>query len=152
MTMKTILALAAAMAMANPAIAAEPPLQVSYPTDSQMDCPSIAAEVARMDALIAQSNSQVMSADGSAKGVGMASSVAVEGLARSGLLARVPGAGMFANGAANMARQRADAVRASAAQTIQTAETRKAMMGGMYAGKACDAAPAPAVAVAQPGR
>jgi len=140
-TFKTILAVTAALAIATPAFAAEPPLQVSYPTDGQMDCPAIVAEVARMDGLIAQTNQQVASADGSAKGVGMASTVAVEGLLRTGLLGRVPGAGMFANGAANMAKQRAETVRANAAQTIQVAETRKAMMGGMYAGKACDAAP-----------
>lgn len=144
MTFKTILAVTAALAIAAPAFAAEPPLQVSYPTDGQMDCPSIVAEVARMDALIAQTNQQVASADGSAKGVGMASTVAVEGLLRTGLLGRVPGAGMFANGAANMAKQRAETVRVNAAQTIQVAETRKAMMGGMYAGKACNAAPVPA--------
>lgn len=143
-TFKTILAVTAALAIATPAFAAEPPLQVSYPTDGQMDCPAIVAEVARMDGLIAQTNQQVASADGSAKGVGMASTVAVEGLLRTGLLGRVPGAGMFANGAANMAKQRAETVRANAAQTIQVAETRKAMMGGMYAGKACDAAPVPA--------
>ncbi len=144
MTFKTILAVTAALAIAAPAFAAEPPLQVSYPTDGQMDCPSIVAEVARMDALIAQTNQQVASADGSANGVGMASTVAVEGLLRTGLLGRVPGAGMFANGAANMAKQRAETVRVNAGQTIQVAETRKAMMGGMYAGKACDAAPVPA--------
>ena len=143
MTMKAFLGLTAALVMVSPAMAAEPPLQVSYPTDGQMDCPAIVAEVARMDALIAQTNQQVASADSSAKGVGMASTVAVEGLLRTGLLGRVPGAGMFANGAANMAKQRAETVRANAAQTIQVAETRKAMMGGMYAGKACDAAPVP---------
>jgi hypothetical protein len=147
-TLKTILIATVAFAITAPAFAAEPPLQVSYPTDGQMDCPSIVAEVARMDALIAQTNQQVVSADGSAKGVGMASAVAVEGLVRSGLLGRVPGAGMFANGAANMAKQRAETVRANAAQTIQVAETRKAMMGGMYAGKACDAPPATTPAAA----
>ena len=126
MTLKAILGVAAAIAITAPAFAAEPPLQVSYPTDGQMDCSAIVAELGRMDALIAQTNQQVMNADGSAKGVGMATTVAVEGLARSGLLARVPGAGMFANSASNMARQRAETVRASAAQTIQVAETAPA--------------------------
>lgn len=142
MTLKAILGLAATLVTAAPAVAAEPPLQVSYPTDAQLDCAAIASEVARMDVLIAQTQQQVMNADGSAKGVGMATTVAVEGLARSGLLARVPGAGMFANSASNMARQRAETVRASAAQTIQIAETRKAMMGGMSAGKSCNASQA----------
>ena len=151
MMMKSIPGLITALAIAAPALAAEPPLQVSYPTDGQMECSAIVAEVARMDALIAQTNQQVASADGSAKGVGMASTVAVEGLLRTGLLGRVPGAGMFANGAANMAKQRAEAVRANAAQTIQVAETRKAMMGGMYAGKACNAAPTVAAPAAPVG-
>lgn len=142
--LKTVLITTAALFITAPAFAAEPPLQVSYPTDGQMDCPAIVAEVARMDAVIAQTNQQVASADGSAKGVGMASTVAVEGMLRTGLLGKVPGAGMFANGAANMAKQRAETVRANAAQTIQVAETRKAMMGGMYAGKSCGVAPASA--------
>ena len=144
MNLKTILGLAAAMAIATPVLAAEPALQVSYPSDGQMDCAAISAEVGRMDAIIAQANQQVASADGSAKGAGLASTVAVEGMLRTGVLGRMPGLGQFANGAANMARQRAESVRASAAQTIQTADTRKAMMGGMYAGKGCNAAPPPA--------
>lgn len=149
MNLKIIIGLAAAVAVAAPAFAAEAPLQVSYPGDGQMDCAAIAAEVARMDAVIAQTNQQVASADGSAKGAGLASTVAVEGLMRTGVLGRMPGLGQFANGAANMARQRAESVRAAAAQTIQTAETRKAMMGGIYAGKGCDAAPAPAAPAVQ---
>ncbi len=102
-----------------------------------------------MDVVIAETNKQVMNADGSAKGVGLASTVAVEGMLRTGLLGRVPGAGMFANQAAGMARQRAETVRAQAGQTIQTATTRKAMLGGMWSGKSCDApaAPAPAAEV-----
>lgn len=144
MNLKIILSLSAALAVAAPAFAAEAPLQISYPTDGQMDCAAIGAEVARMDAIIAQANQQVASADGSAKGAGLASTVAVEGLMRTGVLGRMPGLGQFANGAANMARQRAESVRAGAAQTIQTADTRKAVMGGMYAGKGCNAAPPPA--------
>lgn len=141
MTLKRILGLTAALVIAAPVVAAEAPLQISYPTDGQMDCPGIAAEVARMGAVIAEANKQAAGADGSARGMGLASAVAVEGLARTGVLGRMPGLGGFANKAAGMARQRAETVRASSAQTIQTAETRKAMMGGMYAGKACDTAP-----------
>ena len=147
MTTKLFLGLTAALALAAPAFAAPapmPPLQVSYPSDGQMDCSAIVAEVARMDAIIAQANQQVVGADGSAKGVGLASTVAVEGLLRTGVLGRMPGLGGFASQAANMAKQRAETVRASAGQTIQVADTRKAMMGGMYAGKACNAAPTPA--------
>lgn len=121
-------------------------LQVSYSTDASMDCPAIAAESARMDQLVADANAQVAKADGTAQGAGLASTVAVEGMLRTGLLGRVPGAGMFANNAANMAKQRAAQVRAQAEGQIQVATTRKAVMVGLYSGKGCDA---PA-AVAEP--
>ena len=118
-------------------------LQVSYSTDASMDCAAIAAESARMDQLVADANAQVAKADGTAQGAGLASTVAVEGMLRTGLLGRVPGAGMFANNAANMAKQRAAQVRAQAADQVQVATTRKAVMVGLYSGKGCDA-PAPA--------
>jgi hypothetical protein len=118
-------------------------LQVSYPTDASMDCAAVAAESARMDQLVADANAQVGKANGSAQGAGLASTVAVEGMLRTGMLGRVPGAGMFANQAANMAKQRAAQVRAQAEGQIQVATTRKAVMVGLYSGKGCDA-PAPA--------
>jgi hypothetical protein len=71
----------------------------------------------------------------------------VEGLLRTGMLGRVPGAGMFANNMASMAKQRAAQVQAQAQETIQTATTRKALLAGLYSGKSCDAVPA---APAQP--
>ncbi|MDZ4374189.1 MAG: hypothetical protein U1C74_22580 [Phenylobacterium sp.] len=141
----TILAAVSAFALASPASAQG--LQVSYPGDAQMDCMAIANESARMDQVVMDATTQVSKADGSAQGVGFASTVAVEGMMRTGLLGRVPGAGMFANNAANMAKQRAAQVRAQAETTIQTATTRKAMMVGLYSGKGCDAPPAPAPVV-----
>jgi len=141
--------LAAAM-LASSAVAAEAPLQVSYSTDASMDCTSIAAESVRMDQVIAQANGSAAGADGAARGAGLASTVAVEGLARSGALAKMPGIGMFANQAANFSRQRAEAKKAEAANTIQTANTRKALLSGLYSGKACDAPPAAAAAPAAP--
>jgi hypothetical protein len=146
--------LAVASLLAGSAAAAEPALQVSYPTDATMDCPSLATELARMDAVAAQANQKIASANGAAQGANLGATVAVEGMLRTGVLGRVPGAGMFANGAANMAKQRAAAVAAQSAETIRTAETRKAMLGGMYMGKGCDApqaapaAPAPAAPAA----
>jgi len=124
--------------IATPALAAES-LQVSYPTDAQLDCAGIAAEAGRMDQVIADANAQITKADGSARGAGVASSVAVEGMLRTGLLGRMPGAGQFANQAANAARQRAEQVKAEAAQTINTANTRKALLAGLYSGRSCDA-------------
>ena len=129
---------ACAILLAAPALAAEP-LQVSYPTDAQMDCAGIANESGRMDQVIADANAQIAKADGSAKGAGLAGTVAVEGMLRTGLLGRIPGAGQFANQAANAARQRAEQVKAQAGQTINTATTRKALLAGLYSGKGCDA-------------
>lgn len=119
-------------------------LQVSYPTDASLDCAGIATEATRMDQLIADSNAQIAKADGAAQGAGLAGTVAVEGMLRSGVLARAPGLGMFANNAAAMAKQRAEANKQAYAQQIQTATTRKAMLVGMYSGKGCNAAPAAA--------
>ena len=144
-----VISLAAAMAVATTSFADT--LQVSYPTDAGMDCTAIATESARMDQVIATANSQISGADGSARGAGLASTVAVEGMARSGMLAKMPGVGMFANQAANMARQRGEAVKAQAAQTVQTANTRKALLSGLYAGKSCDAPAAPAPTAASAG-
>lgn len=145
-SMRKILILAAATAlMAGPATAQA--LQVNYPGDASMDCPALAAEASRMDQLMADANAQVSKANGTAQGAGLASTVAVEGMLRTGMLGRVPGAGMFANNMANAAKQRAAQVQAQTQETIQTATTRKALLAGLYSGKGCDAAPpAPAPA------
>lgn len=140
-----IVGAACAAFIATPALAAQA-LQVSYPTDGQMDCSAIAAESGRMDQVMGDANAQIAKADGSAKGAGLAGTVAVEGMLRTGLLGRVPGLGQAANQAANMARQRAEQVKVQAAETINTANTRKALLAGLYSGKGCDAAPAPAPA------
>jgi hypothetical protein len=143
--LKTV-TLATALLAISAGSAAAQGLQVSYPSDATMDCAALSAESARMDQLMADANAQTAKADGSARGAGLASTLAVEGLARSGMLGRVPGVGMFANNAANMAKQRAEQVRAAAAETVQIATTRKALMGGLWTGKGCDApAPAPVV-------
>jgi hypothetical protein len=145
-TLKTILGLTAALSLAAAPALAQQQLEVSYPGDAAMDCAAIATEVGRMDSLIADASAQVAKADGSAKGAGLASTVAVEGMLRTGVLGRMPGLGQFANAASNMARQNAEKVRANAGQTIQTATTRKAMMSGLYAGKSCNAQPPQAIA------
>ncbi len=136
-----IIGLAAASLVAGSASAQA--LQVSYPGDASMDCTAIAAEGSRMDLLVADANAQAAKASGSAQGASVASSVAMQGLMRTGMLGRVPGAGMFANNMASAAKQRADQVQAQSQQTIQTASTRKALLAGLYAGKSCDA-PQPA--------
>lgn len=139
--MKLLFVLGAACAVLASTSAAAQPLQASYPGDAAMDCPTIAAEVARMDQVVADANAQIAKAEGQARGANFGASVAVEGMLRTGLLGRMPGAGQIANQAANVARQRAEQVKAQAAADIQTAGTRKALLSGLYAGKACDAPP-----------
>lgn len=149
--LKTITLTAALLAISAGSAAAQG-LQVSYPSDATMDCAALSAESARMDQIMADANAQTAKADGSARGAGLASTLAVEGLARSGMLGRVPGVGMFANNAANMAKQRAEQVRAAAAETVQIATTRKALMGGLWTGKGCDAPPPAPVVEAEPAQ
>jgi len=136
-----IVSLAGAV-FAGPAAAQS--LQVNYPGDASMDCAAITAEVTRMDQFVLAANAQASKAEGQAQGANLGAAVAVQGMLRTGLLARVPGAGQFANQAANAARQRAEQVKAQAAADIQTASTRKALLSGLYSGKACDMAPVPA--------
>ena len=128
-----IIGVAVAALLAGPASAQQ--LQISYPTDASMDCAALVAEGSRMDQVMADANAQVGKANGSAQGASLASTVAVEGMLRTGVLGRVPGAGMFANNMASMAKQKAAQVQAQAQETIQTANTRKALLAGLYSGK-----------------
>lgn len=145
-TMRDILALTAAAAAFLAGPAAAQALQVSYPGDAAMTCSALSAEALRMDQVVADANAQVSKANGTAQGANLASTVAVEGMLRTGVLGRVPGAGMFANNMASVAKQRAAQVQAQAQDTIQTATTRKALIAGLYSGKGCDAPAAPAPA------
>lgn len=136
-----LVGLAAGLALvAVSAQAAEPALQVSYPSDAGLDCAGVAAEFARVDQAIAQANADIASADGAARGAGLAGTVAVEGMLRTGLLGRAPGLGSFANQAANAAKQRAAARQQQAADQIRVAETRRALLTGLSSGKNCGAA------------
>ena len=148
--MRKTFAIGLATAMLSTSAFAADQLQISYPTDASMDCTAIAAESVRMDQVIAQATGQINGASGSQQASGLAGALAVQGLAHSGVLAKMPGVGMFANQAANMAKQRGEAVKAQAAATIQTANTRKALLSGLYSGKACDAPPAAATPAAAP--
>lgn len=148
---RTIAAGAAGAALLISTTAAAQALQVSYPGDAAMDCPAIMGEAARMDLVITDAQARIAKAEGSAKGANLGAGLAVEGMLRTGLLGRMPGAGQIANNAAAMARQRAEQVKVEAGEQIQTANTRKALLGGLYSGKGCDAPPpVPAVDAAPP--
>jgi hypothetical protein len=152
---KTVV-LAMAMALAASAASAGTTLQVSYPSDAGLDCAGLAAEIAKTEATIAQANRDIAGADGQTRAAGLANTVAVEGMLRTGVLARAPGLGMFANQAASVARQQAAARQAEAAEVIRVSETRRAMLTGIVSGKGCGQAPAPAatptLAAAGPAR
>ena len=150
--MKTLLisSLLGATLLVAPALAADQTLQISYPTDGGMTCEQLNAEVARMDQVTAAANQAAGGAQGANTAAGIGSTLAIEGAARSGLLGRVPGLGLFANGAANLARQNAEAKQKQAEETVRTATTRRALMTGLYQGKNCLAAPAAPIADAKP--
>jgi hypothetical protein len=114
-------------------------LQASYPADAAMSCEQINAEMVRMDQLMGASNGAIASAEAGARGAETAASLGVNAALYSGALGRVPGLGMFANAAASQARAAAQAKAQREAQTIQIAQQRRAIMGGLYQGK-CSAA------------
>lgn len=140
-------ALALALA-AGPAVAGEPPLQVSYPTDAALDCQGLGAEINKVEVILGIASDDVSKAQGTAKAAELGASAAINGALYSGALGSVPGLGMFGNAAAGFAKNRAAAKEKQAQEQIRTAETRRAMLMGMYAGKNC-AAPA-AEPVVQP--
>lgn len=148
----TVLVLAAAGAIAaTGARAAEPALQVSYPGDATLTCEGLTAEIAKMEGVIGVSNAGVASAQGSAKAAELGASAAINGALYSGVLGRVPGVGMFASQGANLMKQRAAAKQKEAEGQIRIAETRRAMLMGIHAGRGCGVpvpaptTPAPAI-------
>lgn len=148
MRLQALLVACAALAAAGSAQAQAPaaPLQVSYPTDATLSCEQIAGEAARMDALMGAAGQAAANAQGQGKMAELGASAAINGALYSGALGRVPGLGMFANAASGMAKQRAAAAQATAAEQVQTAQMRKTIMMGLYQGKACGApAAAPVV-------
>ena len=136
------LLLGAGPALAGPKAAPVAPLQVSYPTDGALTCDGLVAEIARMDAVMGVSAQGAQSAAGAAQAAELGASVGINAALYSGALGRVPGLGLFANGASQIAKQRAAAKQAQAQADIQTATTRRAMLNGIYQGKSCATAPA----------
>ncbi|NQE60429.1 SH3 domain-containing protein [Caulobacter sp. RHG1] len=137
---KTTAALAiSAGFLAVSAAHAQVPLQMSYPADASLSCDQIMAEMGRMDQLMGVSNGAIASAEGAARGAETAASLGINAALYSGALGRVPGLGMFANAAAAQAKASAAAKAQREAQTIQVAQQRRAIMGGLHQGK-CGAA------------
>ncbi|HEX6866675.1 MAG TPA: hypothetical protein VF122_05540 [Caulobacteraceae bacterium] len=144
----SVLALGVVLAGGS-AIAGEPPLQISYPTDGSLDCAGLNAEIARMDGIMGVSNDEIAGAQGSARAADIGASAAINGALYSGALGRAPGLGLLGNAMASGAKSRAAAKEAEAKERIRTAETRRAMLMGIYQGRNCGAPAAP-VQAAEP--
>lgn len=133
--MTKLIATFAAAGLALAATAAHAQLQLSYPADAAMSCEQINAEMVRMDQIMGVSNNAIASAEAGARGAETAAGLGVNAALYSGALGRVPGLGMFANAAAAQAKAAAAAKAQREAQTIQIAQQRRAVMGGLYQGK-----------------
>ncbi len=147
----SVFALSVVMAGGS-AFAYEAPLQISYPTDGSLDCAGLETEIARMDSIMGVSSDEAAQAQGTARAAETAAGVGINAALYSGALGRVPGLGMFGNAAAGAAKSRAAAKEAEAKDRIHTAETRRAMLMGMYQGKNCNAPPAPVAPAAPPAQ
>ena len=134
--------------------AAEPPLMVSYPTDGSLSCEQLTAEIARMDSITGTASQAAASAQGAARAAELGASVGINAALYSGALGRVPGLGLLGNAASQAAKANAAAKQRASEERIRTAETRRAMLGGMYSGKSCGvaAAVAPAAPAAAPAQ
>ena len=139
-----------ALTISSVAVAAEPPLQVSYPGDGALTCEGLSSEIAKVEGILGISSEQAASAQGAGKAAELGTSVAINGALYSGALGRVPGLGLMGNAAGGLMKQRAAAKEAAAKEQIRTAETRRAMLMGMHSAKGCGAAAAaPAAATAE---
>jgi hypothetical protein len=144
---------ALSMMIATTAVAAEPPLQISYPGDGALNCEGLGTEITKVETILGISTDSAARAEGAGRAAELGTSVAINGALYSGALGAVPGLGLFGNAAGGMMKARAAAKAKQAQETIRTAETRRAMLMGMYQGKGCAtaavAAPAAAPVAAQ---
>lgn len=145
--MRLVQASVLALMMGSVAVAGEPPLQVSYPSDGALTCEGLGTEIAKVEGILGISSEQAASAQGAGKAAELGTSVAINGALYSGALGRVPGLGLMGNAAGGLMKQRAAAKEAAAKEQIRTAETRRAMLMGMHSGKGCGAAAAATVEV-----
>lgn len=148
--MRLVQASVLALMMGSVAVAAEPPMQVSYPGDGALTCEGLASEIAKVEGILGISSEQVASARGAGQAAELGTSVAINGALYSGALGRVPGLGLMGNAAGGLMKQRAAAKEAAAKEQIRTAETRRAMLMGMHTGKGCGAAAAEVPAATAP--
>lgn len=118
----------------------EPAIAQFPAVDSHMDCAALTVELAKVDAIIIESNGTI-NGSGSAD---MAGNIAAAGASQAALhngaasaLAKVPFGGLFAKKAMDtMANSGAKKVEQAQAD-LQAANLHKASLTGLYAGKNC---------------
>jgi predicted extracellular nuclease len=121
---------------------AQSSIQVSQPGDANLSCGELTAEIARMDQIASQAQTQGANAQANVASTGAIASAATSAALYSGALGRSLGGfgGLFASGAQNAlsAKQNQDAQQT--ASLSQDAQMRRTMLTGIYQGKACDKA------------
>jgi hypothetical protein len=105
--------------------------------DASATCEQLSVKMAELDAEIAQNQALVDTNTGRNIGDDALNAGASYGLAKSGILNRVPFGGSLARSAMN-AKRNARAQKAADAQAmLQDAAIRKSSAAGLYAGKSC---------------
>ncbi len=105
--------------------------------DASATCEQLSVKMVEIDAEMAQNKTQVDSNTGRNISDDALSAGASYGLAKSGILNRVPFGGSLARKALN-AKQNAKAQKAANAQAaLQDAAIRRSSIAGLYAGKGC---------------
>lgn len=125
---KVIPLLATGLILASTTLQAESDdsIQLSKPTDSQMNCEQITTEISEMDAIIEQSDASKSSSQIAGIGASIAGHFA--GWAGGGI-----GAAVATNGANAVIGQN----KQNAEERMKAAEQRRTMLIGIHAGKGC---------------
>jgi hypothetical protein len=112
-------------------------LQVSYPGDADMSCEALAAEIDRMDMMMAASEQAAIDAENRGNAAATGAGLATNAALYSGALGRVPGLGFAANAAGQHARTQAEAEAERREEDARTAELRRTSLMGIYQGRDC---------------
>lgn len=127
------------------------PLQISQPGDGAMTCPQLAAEVGRMDQIASDAQTAKNEAESSGRMAEVAGSAATNAALYSGALGSVPGLGLFGRAIEGTMKSNAEATAQQQEQRVQNAQMRRVSLMGIYQGKGCMNAPAPAATMPAPG-
>jgi hypothetical protein len=120
------------------------PLQISQPGDGAMTCAQLAAEVGRMDQIASDAQTAKNDAESSGRMAEVAGGVATNAALYSGALGSVPGLGLFGRAIEGTVKSNAESTAQQQEQRVQNAQMRRVSLMGIYQGKGCMNAPAPA--------